>query len=244
MVAEDESYSAVVDDDADSLMEDFLAVTATPAETDVGSDSSITVSPCYPGKGVEVVADPPNEALDKAVEPRRRTEVNAHGELDGTITNMPEESDSITVDVLGESNHASVDSLKTPSAVSDSDREPGRVGPKGSDNMMTDTVGGSTNTTLDVPVEPKTAEAQLLGDADRSRDVPGMATATVYDTIEVDHAASVSFYLNKDQKTERQARVPSFPQPVRRCQTPPPRDSQPAPSTYLTIRSILNPPAL
>jgi hypothetical protein len=38
------------------------------------------------------------------------------------------------------------------------------------------------------------------------RDVPGMSTATVYDTIEVDHAASVSFYLNKAQKTERQAR--------------------------------------
>lgn len=45
-MTEDESDSALVDGDADSLVEDVRAMGVTPVETEAGSDSSINVDLC------------------------------------------------------------------------------------------------------------------------------------------------------------------------------------------------------
>lgn len=130
------------------------------------------------------------------------------------------------------------------SAPSDSEAELDEVQPDELNNMILDTVEGTSNTALDVSAEPQTKAVQLLRDADCARAEPGMVTEPTQDTIVVDHLASVSPHLDKAQISEHLEQVPSFPQAAQRDPTPPSMNSRPTPFAHLSISSILNPPFL
>lgn len=202
-VIEDESDSALVDGDANALVEDVRAMKVTPAETEGGSYDSITVDLCQVDKQVEVGADTPNEKPVETVEPPEWMAVNALVEPDSTTVNVPRgsncttvepsrESDYTTVDVRVESGNASVNALGKPSnAILDSDRQTHDtiVELGESDNMNVDAVRESKNTTLDVPVESDNATFQVFGESDNVRDTPGEAMAMGVHITEVDLAS-------------------------------------------------------
>jgi hypothetical protein len=198
-VAEDESDSALVGGDADSFVEDVWARRVTSVETEVISDSTVTVNQCHVGKEVEVGTNVIKDKAIEIVEPQKlavdalkeldNTLVVGLRELDGTIVDMPRESDYTNVDAPRESDNPSVDSLGKPSSATlDSDREPdGTAVELGeSDNMTIDAVGESNNTIPGTPVESGNATIHVIGDSDNAIDMLGESMAIdVLDKTEV-----------------------------------------------------------
>jgi hypothetical protein len=203
-VEEDESDSALVDSDTDLFVEDVQARRVTSVETEVGSDSTITVNQCHVGKEVEVGANVPKDKTFETVEPQKSavdaltesyyTSVVELRESDGTTVDMPGESDYTNIDALRESDNLSVDSLgKLYNAELDIDREPEGtvVEPGESDNMTIDEVGELNNAILDAPMESDNATVHVLGDSDNAIDVLQESTAMdMLDITEVDPTTS------------------------------------------------------
>jgi hypothetical protein len=203
-VAEDESDSALVDSDTDSFVGDVWARRVTSVETEVGSDSTITINQCHVGKEVKVSVNALKDKTIETVEPQKSavdalkesdsTPAVGLRESDSTTVDVPRESDYTNVDALGESDDPSVDSLWKPYNVTlDLDREPdGTVVELGeSDNMTVDAVGESNNEILDAPVESDNATVCVLGDSDNAIDVLQESMAMdVLDKTEVDRTTS------------------------------------------------------
>ena len=189
-VAEDESDSAPMGGDTDSFGEDVWARRVTSVETEVRSDSTITVNQCHVGKEVEIGANAPKDKTIETVEPQELA-VDALKESDnillvglresdGATVVVPRESDYTNIDTPRELDNPSVDSLGKPSsAILDSDREPDStvVELGESDNMTIDAVGESNSTILGAPVEPDNARAHVLRDSDNAIDVLGESMA-------------------------------------------------------------------
>jgi hypothetical protein len=203
-VEEDENDSAPVDGDTDSFVEDVQARRVTSVETEVRSDSTITVNQCHVGKEVEVGANVPKDKTIEIVEPQKSavdalmesdyTSVVELRESDGTSVDMPGELNYTSVDALGESDNPSVESLgKLYNAELDLDREPdGTVVEHGeSDSMTIDAVGELNNAILDAPMESDNATVHVLGDSDNAIDVLQESIAMdMLDTTEVDPTTS------------------------------------------------------
>jgi hypothetical protein len=219
-VAEDESDSALLGGDTDSFVEDVLARRMTSVETEVRSDSTITVNQCHLGKEVEVVANAPKDKTIGTVESQKsavdalresdNTLVVGLRESDGTTVDVPREPDYTNVDAPGESDNPSVDTHGKMSSVTlGSDGEPdGMVVELGeSDSMTIDTVGESNNTILGAPVESENAIFHVLGDSDNAIDVLGESmTMDGLDTTEVGPTTSEYDRMDLD-KPEGKSKV-------------------------------------
>jgi hypothetical protein len=210
-VAEDESDSAPVDSDTDSFVGDFRA-RVTSVETEVGSDSTITVNQFHVGKEVKVSANAPKDKTIETVEPQKSA-VDALKESDSTPVVGLRESDSTTVDVPGESDYTNVYALresddpsvdllgKLYNATLNTDRElDGTVVElEESDNMTVDAVRESNNTILDTPVESDNATDHVIGDSENAIDVLQESMAMdVLDTTEVDRTTSECDMMDLD----------------------------------------------
>lgn len=210
-MAEDKSDSALVGGDTDSFIEDVLARRMTSVETEVRSDSTITVNQCHLGKEVEVGANALKDKTIGTVKPQKSavdalresdsTLVVGLRKPDGTTVDVPRESDYTNIDTPRESDSPSVDPHGKMSSVTlGSDREPDGtvVELRESDKMTIDTVRESNNTILSAPVESDNATFHVLRDSDNAIDVLGESmtmdrldttvgpTTSEYDRIDLD----------------------------------------------------------
>jgi hypothetical protein len=176
----------------------------TSVETEVGSDSTITVNQCHVGKEVKVGANVPKDKTIEIVKPQKSavdalmesdyTSVVKLRESDSTSVDMPKELNYTSVNALGESDNPSVDSLrKLYNAELDLDREPdGIVVEHGElDSITIDAVGELNNAILDALMESDNATVHVLRDLDNAIDVLQESIAMdMLDTTEVDPTTS------------------------------------------------------